>query len=88
MVSNINNNSYEKNIVLLRSAFREYYFKHSKIIEIPERIEEHEFGFMLFGAGMIRHLAFGNIGELLAKLIKEVPSDVYCSNAYYRFPTY
>jgi DNA primase small subunit len=84
----MNNNSYEKNIVLLRSAFREYYFKHSKIIEIPERIEEHEFGFMLFGAGMIRHLAFRNIGELLATLIKEVPSDVYCSNAYYRFPTY
>jgi DNA primase small subunit len=88
MVSNMNNNSYEKNIVLLRSAFREYYFKHSKIIEIPERIEEHEFGFMLYGAGMIRHLAFRNIGELLATLIKEVPSDVYCSNAYYRFPTY
>jgi DNA primase small subunit len=88
MVSNVNYNSHEKNIVLLRSAFREYYFKHSKIIEIPERIEEHEFGFMLFGAGMIRHLAFRNVGELLASLIKEVPSDVYCSNAYYRFPTY
>ncbi|HZA07946.1 MAG TPA: DNA primase small subunit domain-containing protein [Nitrososphaeraceae archaeon] len=88
MVSSINKNSYEKNMVLLRSAFREYYFKHSNIIEIPERVEEREFGFMLFEAGMIRHLSFRNIGELLATLIKEVPSDVYCSNAYYRFPTY
>src|SRR5690348_1197899 len=89
--SNINNNNdqvKEKNIALLRNAFREYYFKYSRIIEVPERMEKHEFGYMQFGSGMIRHLAFRNIGELLARLIKDIPSDVYCSNAYYRFPTY
>jgi DNA primase small subunit len=80
--------STDQNIMLLRNAFREYYFRYSKILETPEHIEQHEFGYMQFGAGMIRHLSFRNIGELLAILIKEVPSDVYCSNAYYRFPTY
>ena len=88
MISNNDDQFKEKNIALLRNAFREYYFKHSKIIEVPERMEEHEFGYMQFGSGMIRHLAFRNIGELLARLIKDIPSDVYCSNAYYRFPTY
>src|SRR5918912_642171 len=82
------NESAKKSIELIRSAFREYYFKYGKIIEVPERIEEREFGYMQFGSGMIRHLAFRNIGELLARLIKDIPSDVYCSNAYYRFPTY
>ena len=84
----IANKSTDQNIMLLKNAFREYYFRYSKNLEIPEHIEKHEFGYMQFGAGMIRHLSFRNIGELLAILIKEVPSDVYCSNAYYRFPTY
>ena len=89
MISNNDAQFKEKNIALLRNAFREYYFKHSKIIEVPERMEEHEFGYMQFGSGgMYRHLTFRTIGELLATLIKDVPSDVYCSNAYYRFPTY
>jgi DNA primase small subunit len=84
----ISNKSTDKNITLIRNAFREYYFRYSKNLEIPEHIEQHEFGYMQFGAGMIRHLSFRNIGELLAMLIKEIPSDVYCSNAYYKFPTY
>jgi DNA primase small subunit len=88
MISNNDAQFRKKNIAFLRIAFREYYFKHSKIIEVPERMEEHEFGYMQFGSGMIRHLAFRNIGELLARLIQDIPSDVYCSNAYYRFPTY
>src|ERR687888_425826 len=78
----------DQSIMLIKNAFREYYFRYSKILEVPERIEQREFGYIPFGLGMIRHLAFRNIGELLAILIKEVPSDVYCSNAYYRFPTY
>ena len=78
----------DQSIMLIKNAFREYYFRYSKILEVPERIEQREFGYIPFGLGMIRHLAFRNIGELLAILIKDVPSDVYCSNAYYRFPTY
>jgi DNA primase small subunit len=84
----IANKSTNQNIILIRNAFREYYFRYSQNLEIPEHIEQHEFGYMQFGAGMVRHLSFRNIGELLALLVKEVPSDVYCSNAYYRFPTY
>lgn len=72
----------------VRAAFREYYFKQAKIIETPEEIEKREFGYAQFGArGMVRHLSFRNAGELIATLITQVPSDVYCSNALYRFPT-
>jgi DNA primase small subunit len=82
------NKSTEKSAALLKSAFREYYFKYSKLLEIPEHLEQREFGYMPFGSGMIRHLSFRNRGDLLATLIRDVPADVYCSNAYYRFPTY
>jgi DNA primase small subunit len=82
------NNSTEKSAALVKSAFREYYFKYSKLLEIPEHLEQREFGYMPFGSGMIRHLSFRNRGDLLATLIRDVPADVYCSNAYYRFPTY
>jgi DNA primase small subunit len=72
---------------VVRNAFREYYFR-SKIVEEPTRIGQREFGYSLFGqGGMIRHLSFSTLGELTAMLVKETPSDVYCSNAYYRFPT-
>jgi DNA primase small subunit len=70
----------------IRAAFREYYFK-TKNVEEPDRIAQREFGYNLFAGGMIRHLSFPNVGSLLAALVKEAPSDVYCSNAYYRFPT-
>jgi DNA primase small subunit len=82
------NKSTEKSAALLKSAFREYYFKYSKLLEIPQNIEQREFGYMPFGSGMIRHLSFRNRGDILATLIRDVPADVYCSNAYYRFPTY
>jgi len=78
----------EKSAALLKSAFREYYFKYSKFLDIPEHLEQREFGYMPFGSGMIRHLSFRNRGDILATLIRDVPADVYCSNAYYRFPTY
>jgi DNA primase small subunit len=77
-----------KTITAIKKAFREYYFNHSKAIEEPLRIEQREFGYMHFGqAGMVRHLSFKSIKELNAMLVREAPSDVYCSNAYYRLPT-
>jgi len=82
------NKSMEKSAALLKSAFREYYFNFSKLLEIPEHLEHREFGYMPFGSGMIRHLSYRNRGDILATLIRDVPADVYCSNAYYRFPTY
>lgn len=72
----------------VRSAFRGYYFKPG-IIATPEKIEQREFGYMQFGQqGMVRHLSFKGMKELTATIMKEVPSDIYCSNAYYRFPAY
>jgi DNA primase small subunit len=72
----------------VRSAFRGYYFKPGAI-ETPDKIEQREFGYMQFGQpGMVRHLSFKSMNELTATIMKEVPSDIYCSNAYYRFPTY
>jgi DNA primase small subunit len=77
-----------ESITLVKDAFREYYFNHINLLETPEHIEQHEFGYVPFGSGMIRHLSFKNKGDLIATLIHEVPTDFYCSNAYYRFPTY
>ena len=78
----------DKSIAFIKSAFRQYYFTHSKNIDIPTRMKEREFGYKQFSSGIVRHLSFRNIGELLAILIREAPSDIYCSNAFYRFPTY
>src|SRR5919109_2750095 len=77
-----------KTISVIKRTFREYYFKKSNTIEEPSKMEQREFGYMQFGsAGMVRHLSFKSMKELDAMLVKEAPSDVYCSNAYYRFPT-
>src|ERR671910_1403534 len=77
-----------KNISVIKNAFREYYFNQSKAIEEPLKMEQREFGFAHFGqAGMLRHLSFKSMKELDATLVREAPSDVYCSNAYYRIPT-
>jgi DNA primase small subunit len=75
-------------ILTLKKVFREYYFNQSKAVEEPFRIDQREFGYMQFGQpGMLRHLSFKSMKELDAVLVKEAPSDVYCSNAYYEFPT-
>ncbi|MDP8888996.1 MAG: DNA primase [Thermoproteota archaeon] len=77
-----------KTISVIKKAFREYYFNQSKAIEEPLKMDQREFGYMHFGqAGMLRHLSFKRMKELDAMLVREAPSDVYCSNAYYRFPT-
>jgi DNA primase small subunit len=76
-----------KTISLIKRTFREYYFKKSNAVEEPSKIEHREFGYMQFGhGGMVRHLAFKSMKELGAMLVREAPSDVYCSNAYYQFP--
>src|SRR5437867_3904586 len=77
-----------KTISTVRSAFRRYYFKPD-MIEAPDKMEQREFGYMHFGQeGMVRHVSFKSMKELTATIMKEVPSDIYCSNAYYHFPTY
>ena len=76
----------EKDALLIESAFKEYYFNRFDLIHVPQRATEREFGYQKFNSGMTRHLVVKNDKELHLLLMKEVPSDVYCSNAYYTFP--
>src|SRR5881628_194679 len=65
-----------KTISAVRSAFRGYYFKPN-MIETPDMIEQREFGYMQFGqVGMVRHLSFNSMKELIATIIKEAPADI------------
>jgi DNA primase small subunit len=76
----------EKNIKFVEEAFKEYYFNHFELIHVPPRTSEREFGYQKFNAGMTRHLLIKNDKELHLLLMTQIPSDVYCSNAYYSFP--
>ena len=44
------------------------------------------FGFQKFNSGMTRHISIKNNKELHLLFMQNIPSDVYCSNAYYSFP--
>jgi DNA primase small subunit len=77
----------ERAISFLRNVYREHYFKHHDLVEIPPSIASREFGYIPFGGGMIRHLSFKNPGELFAELVRQAPSSVFCSNAVYERPT-
>ena len=76
----------EKDVHLLESAFKKYYFDHFNLIPTPPKISEREFGYKKFNSGMIRHISLKTSDELRLLLITNNPSDVYCSNAYYSFP--
>ena len=76
-----------ESISVVKSAFKAYYFNHLSLIEEPDHIEQREFGYMPFESGMVRHLSYRTKGDLIATLVRNVPSDLYCSNALYRYPT-
>ena len=76
----------EKEIKFLEDSFKKYYFDHFDLIHVPERTSEREFGFQKFNSGMIRHISLKDNKELHLLLMQNIPSDVYCSNAYYSFP--
>jgi len=76
----------EKNVALVESSLKEYYFSHFDLIHVPPKPTQREFGYQKFNGGMIRHLSIKDNKELHLLLMKEIPSDVYCSNAYYSFP--
>src|SRR5207245_11157216 len=75
----------EKNAILVEGAFKEYYFNRFDFIHVPVKANEREFGYQKINSGMIRHLAMRNDKELHILLMKEITSDVNCSNAYYSF---
>lgn len=77
---------HEKDIQLVEDTFKKFYFDHFNLIHVPKRTSEREFGYQKFNHGMNRHLSFKNVKELHLMLITNIPSDVYCSNAYYTFP--
>jgi len=77
----------ERVVSFLRRVYREHYFKRQDTVEIPSQIASREFGYIPFGGGMIRHISFKTSGELIAELVKQAPSSVYCSNAVYSHPT-
>jgi len=71
----------------LQNSFKKFYFEHSNLIRVPDRAPEREFGFQKFNSGMNRHISIKDDKELHLLLMQNIPSDVYCSNAYYSFPT-
>ena len=73
-------------LILVKNAFREYYFKYNSLVETPARINEREFGFRSFQTGMIRHLSFEDIRQVHAALLRDTPFDFYSSNAFYKSP--
>ncbi len=77
----------DSDIQFLENSFKKHYFDHFDLIEIPKRSSEREFGYQKFNfSGMTRHIAIQKDKELHLMLIQNIPSDVYCSNAYYTFP--
>ncbi len=73
----------ETDIKFLEDSFKKYYFD---LIRVPERPTEREFGYQKFNSGMVRHISIKDDKELRLLFMQNVPSDVYCSNAYYSFP--
>lgn len=71
----------------LKSTYKEYYFRKSEGIEFPTEIDEREFGYMPFGGSMVRHLSFSSPGQVVAEIVRQAPSSVYCSNARYAAPS-
>ncbi len=76
----------QADIRFLEDSFKKYYFEHFDLIRVPERTFEREFGYQKFNSGMIRHISIKDDKELHLLFMQNIPSDVYCSNAYYTFP--
>jgi DNA primase small subunit len=67
--------------------FSEFYSSPSTVIPSPSLLDQRELGFLLFKERiMLRHQCFESVSDLKSFLIKDVPSDVYHSCAYYENP--
>ena len=77
---------HERDAKFLEDAFKKYYFDHFDLIRTPKNPEMREFGYQKFNSGMTRHISLKSDKELHLMLMKNIPSDVYCSNARYSFP--
>ena len=77
---------HENDLKFLEETFKQYYFDHFNSIHVPDRSQEREYGYKKFNSGMIRHISLKTDKDLHLMLMTNVPSDVFCSNAYYSFP--
>ena len=76
----------ENDLKFLEETFKQYYFEHFDLIHVPDRSLEREYGYKKFNTGMIRHISLKTDKDLHLMLMKNIPSDVFCSNGYYSFP--
>jgi DNA primase small subunit len=76
----------ENNLIFLEETFKQYYFDHFNLIRVPDRSIEREYGYKKFNSGMIRHISIKTDEDLRLMLMRNLPSDVFCSNACYSFP--
>jgi len=76
-----------ENTKFLKDVFRKYYFENKNFPYLYS-MEKREFGYRKFDSIVVRHLSFKTTGELVAELVRNVPLDVYYSNAYYALPSY
>jgi DNA primase small subunit len=77
----------EIDIKFLEDSFKKYYFNYFNLISTPQRTSEREFGYQKFNSDFFnRHISLKDDKELHLLFMQNIPSDVYCSNAYYVFP--
>lgn len=73
---------------IIRQKFQQYYLSSNTRLALPPKMEEREYGFLLFKEKfMVRHRAFKSQEALLLAIRDLVPAHVYFSTAYYRDPT-
>jgi len=75
-----------KSVTFIQRMFREYYMRDYSLNNSVFLFDKREFGFLLFEGWMLRHKSFKRGDELKDFLQNSVPSDVYCSCAYYEDP--
>jgi len=75
-----------KSLTLVQELFRNYYMRDYSPNSTLHMIDKREFGFVLFEGVMLRHKSFKYGDELKSYLINSVPSNAYCSCAYYGNP--
>jgi len=69
------------------SKFAEFYTAPSTMIPAPASFEQREFAYLMFKERfMVRHKRFESMSVFQEALVRNVPSDIYHSCAYYEKP--
>lgn len=68
-------------------VFRRFYEENYRLLYVPERIQEREFGYFTFGEKiMVRHLSVASEEELWRLAVEAAPLHLHYSAAFYRYP--